>query len=70
MFWPIFTVVVCVFLFIGTFLLNKKIKIDESLENDLPENCLNCQNQTCKMNLKKNKDNNIIDDCNKGDNNE
>ncbi len=71
MFWPIFTVIVSVFLFIGTFILNKKIKVEDIDENNLPENCLKCQNQTCLSNLKKEKNINdvksLIDECNKGE---
>ena len=72
MFWTVFTVIACVFLFIGTFILNKKTKVDFDVdESVLPENCLNCQNQTCKNDLKQKYDkehkNLIIDECNKGE---
>ena len=58
-------VVVAIFLFVGTFILNRKIKPKEEIdEANLPKDCLNCKNQACLSNLK---NINTIN-CDKGEN--
>ena len=65
----IIIVVATVFLFVGTFILNRKIKPSvEIKEEDLPKDCLNCKNQTCLSNLKSGGNKEYKGDCNKGEN--
>lgn len=70
-------VIVCVFLFIGSFLLNRKIKIkgeDENSEHEIPEGCMHCHNRSCLANLKNNEDKDaiyqIVENCDQGGKNE
>lgn len=65
----IIIVVASVFLFVGTFILNRKIKPKEEIdESSLPVDCINCKNQACLSSLKSNVKNKNTINCNKGDN--
>lgn len=47
---PIFQVLIvvgCIFLFVGSFLINRKIKLPDNTTPELPERCMNCHNEAC-----------------------
>ena len=56
----------CLFVFVVTFLLNKKTKANINEEDiELPEQCLTCHNKSC---LEKKMKNLNIDKCEEGEN--
>ena len=69
----ILIVIGCIALFIGTYLLNRRTKVPENLDIELPDKCLHCGNTACgakKNALDEMKMNQIIDQCKENDNNE
>lgn len=43
----ILIVVGCIFLFVGSFLINRKMKLPDNTTPELPERCMHCHNEAC-----------------------